>query len=350
MNMKNRLKGIMVFGILVIVLLSVVGCGDKKESLNIYNWGDYIDESVNAKFTKETGIKVNYKTFATNEDMYVDIEAGGSAYDVAFPSDYMIEKMIANGLAEKIDFNNISNYANIDDRFLGMQYDPTEEYSIPYMWGTVGIIYNASMVTGPVDSWDVLWDAQYEKQILMIDSQRDSIMVALKKLNYDMNTRDEAELEKAKQELIQQKSLVLAYVGDEGKDKMINEEAAMMVAWSGDAVYMMRENEDLRYVIPKEGSNYWVDGMVIPKGAKNKVAAEKYIDFLCREDISAMNAEYIGYSTPITAARELLPPEDANSEIAYPSEEVTDQLEVFTDPTDIIKLYDRIWTEVKAAR
>jgi len=350
MNMKNIFKVMMGFGVLATVLLSAVGCGDKKESLNVYNWGDYIDESVNAQFRKETGIKVNYKTFATNEDMYVDIEAGGSAYDVAFPSDYMIEKMITNGLAEKIDLNNVPNYVNIDDRFRGMQYDPSGEYSIPYMWGTVGIIYNINMVTGPVESWDILWDSQYEKQILMIDSQRDSIMVALKKLNYDMNTRDEEELEKAKQALIQQKSLVLAYVGDEGKDKMINEEAAMMVAWSGDAVYMMRENEDLRYVIPREGSNYWVDGMVIPKGAKNKVAAEKYIDFLCREDISAMNAEYIGYSTPITAARELLPPEEANSEIAYPSEEVTDKLEVFTDPTDIIKLYDRIWTEVKAAR
>lgn len=348
--MNKIIRGTTLSIILGIVILGVVGCGSQQESLNVYNWGDYIDESVNAQFTKETGIKVNYKTFATNEDMYVDIEAGGSSYDVAFPSDYMIEKMINNDLVEKIDMENVPNYSNIDERFKGMAYDPLDEYSIPYMWGTVGIIYNKDMVAESVDSWDVLWDSKYEKQILMMDSQRDAIMVALKKLGYDMNTRDEAELEKAKEELINQKSLVLAYVGDEGKDKMINEEAAMMVAWSGDAVYMMRENENLAYTIPKEGSNYWVDGMVIPKGSKNKVAAEKYIDFLCRPDISAINAEYIGYSTPISEARGLLPDEEANSDVAYPTEEVTDKLEVFTDPSDIVKIYDRIWTEVKATR
>lgn len=348
--MKKMVRKIGVSLVLGAVLLNVAGCGQNQETLNVYNWGDYIDESVNAQFTKETGIKVNYKTFATNEDMYVDIEAGGSSYDVAFPSDYMIEKMIKNNLVEKIDMANVPNVGNIDGRFKDMQYDPTNEYSIPYMWGTVGIIYNKNVVTEPVDSWSILWDSKYEKQILMMDSQRDSIMVALKKLGYEMNTRDEAELEKAKDELIQQKPLVLAYVGDEGKDKIINEEAAMMVAWSGDAVYMMRENENLAYAIPKEGSNYWIDGMVIPKGAKNKAAAEKYIDFLCRTDISAMNAEYIGYSTPITAARELLSEEEANSEVAYPTEEVTDKLEVFTDPSDVTKIYDRIWTEVKAAR
>ncbi len=348
--MKKRIKMIALATIVGIMSLGIVGCGEKKESINVYNWGDYIDESVNSLFTEETGIKVNYKTFATNEDMYVDLSAGGSNYDVAFPSDYMIEKMIKNDLVEKINLDNIPNYNNVDSRFFGMQYDPADEYSVPYMWGTVGIIYNKSMVTEPVDSWDILWDPTYDKQILMMDSQRDSIMVALKKLGYDMNTRDEGELEEAKAELISQKPLVLAYVGDEGKDKIINEEAAMMVAWSGDAVYMMRENEDLEYIIPKEGSNYWVDGMVIPKGAKNKEAAEKYIDFLCRPDISAMNAEYIGYSTPISEARALLPEEEANSEVAYPAEEITDALEVFTDPSDVVKIYDRIWTEVKATR
>lgn len=348
--MKELVKKAIAIGLFGVMTLGVAGCGKNQKTLNVYNWGDYIDESVNQQFTKETGIKVNYETFATNEDMYVKIEAGGASYDVAFPSDYMIEKMIKNNLVEKIDMNNVPNYNNVDDRFKNMQYDPTNEYSIPYMWGTVGIIYNKNVVTEPVDSWDVLWDSKYEKQILMMDSQRDSIMVALKKLGFSMNTRDEAELEKAKEELINQKPLVLAYVGDEGKDKIINEEAALMVAWAGDAVYMMRENENLAYAIPKEGSNYWVDGMVIPKGAKNKAAAEKYIDFLCRTDISAANADYIGYSTPISGARELLPEEDANSEVAYPSEEVTDKLEVFTDPSDVTKIYDRIWTEIKAAR
>ena len=192
--MTKKIKKIGLAILIGTISLAVIGCAEQKESINVYNWGDYIDESVNAQFTKETGIKVNYKTFATNEDMYVDLSAGGSTYDVAFPSDYMIEKMISNDLVEKINLSNVPNYRNVDHRFIGMQYDPTDEYSVPYMWGTVGILYNKTMVTEPVDSWDILWNPTYEKQILMMDSQRDSIMVALKKLGYNMNTRDEGEL------------------------------------------------------------------------------------------------------------------------------------------------------------
>ena len=222
------------------------GCnqsGDSgKKTLKVYNWGDYIDESVIDTFEKEYGIDVIYDTFATNEDMYVKIKSGGSDYDVAFPSDYMIERMIEEDMLEKVNFENIPNMKYIDDKFKNLAYDPTNEYSVPYMWGTVGIIYNKTMVNEPVDSWDILWDEKYAKQIFMLDSSRDSIGVALKKLGYSLNSRDEKELEEAKNELIKQKPLVLSYMGDDIKDAMVAGQAALAVVWSGDAVAMKWEN------------------------------------------------------------------------------------------------------------
>lgn len=264
---------------------------------------------------------------------------------------YMVEKMINKGILEKLDFSKIPNYENIDVRFENLPYDPNNEYSIPYMWGTVGIVYNKKMVSEPVDSWDILWDSKYKDQILMYDSERDSLMVALKKLGYSMNTRDEKQLEEAKNLLIEQAPLVLSYVGDEGKNKMVNEEAVFMVSYAGDAMIMLSENPDLEFVIPKEGSNFYVDTMVMPKNATNKDNAYAYMNFLCRPDIAAMNAKEIGYSTPISAAREQLDDEIKNNPVAYPSEEVTnaDNMEMFNDPSDVIGTYSSIWTQVKAS-
>lgn len=334
---------------LLAIVLASSGCSNQDQTvLNVYNWGDYIDESVIDEFEKEFNIKVNYEDFATNEEMYVKIKSGGTDYDVAFPSDYMIEKMIKEDLLLKVDMNNIPNYANIDERFKNLDFDPNNEYSVPYMWGTVGILYNQKMVNEIVDSWDILWDSKYEGQILMLDSQRDSIAVALKKLGYSMNTRNLKELEEAKEELIKQKPLLLAYVGDEVKDMMIGEEAALAVVWSGDAVYMMEENEDLRYVVPKEGSNYWFDNMVIPSTSKNKKEAEAFINFMTRPEIAKKNTEYIGYSTTNKETMKLLDPAVVNNEVAYPSDDVINNCEVFLDPGEFIKEYDRIWTEVKS--
>lgn len=223
--------------LLIVLVLSVgialVGCGDDKPTLNVYNWGDYIDPEVINDFEKEFGVKVNYDTFATNEDMYVSIAKGGTNYDVTFPSDYMIERMIAEDLLAKIDKDKIPNLQYIGERYLNLDFDPNNEYSVPYMWGTVGIIYNKKMVDDVVDSWDILWNEKYQGQILMLDSQRESIGVALKKLGYSMNTRNMDELEAAKEELIKQKPLVYAYVGDEVKELMVGEEAALAVVWSG---------------------------------------------------------------------------------------------------------------------
>lgn len=307
-----------------------------------------MDESIIAEFEKETGIKVVYDTFATNEDMYVKIKSGGSSYDLIFPSDYMITRMRDEGMLEKINLANVPNFKYIDDRFKGQDYDPNNEYSIPYMWGTVGILYNTTMVDDPVDSWDILWNPKYSKQILMLDSQRDAIGVALIKLGYSLNSTDPKQISEAGELLKQQKPLVLAYALDEIKDKMVSGEAALALVWSGDAIYAMQSNPDLDYAIPKEGTNLWFDGMAIPKGAKNKAAAEKFIDFLCRTEIAFRNADYTGYATPHVEARELLDPEIRNNKAAYPDDEDLVNVEVFVSLGEVLKEYDRVWTEVKA--
>lgn len=349
--MTNIFKKIILFCLIGALVLSIAGCQkEDKKTLNVYNWGDYIDESVIDEFEEKHGIEVNYETFATNEDMYVKIKTGGNNYDVAIPSDYMISKMAREGILEKIDFSNIPNYKYIEEEFKGLQYDPNNEYSVPYMWGTVGILYNKTMVDGPVDSWDILWNNKYEKQILMLDSQRETIGVALQKLGYSLNTKDVSQLEEAKEELIKQKPLVLAYVGDEVKDKMINGEAALAVVWAGDAVFMKRENPDLEYVIPREGSNVFVDAMVIPKTSKNKKKAEEFINFMNEAEVAKKNTEYIGYSTPHTGAKNMLDPETANDPVAYPEKEAVARCEVYEDLTDMLEEYDRIWTEIKVAQ
>lgn len=343
-------KRVLIF-IAFVMLLSIVvsGCGESRPVVNIYNWGDYIDPQIISMFEKEYGVKAVYDTYATNEDLYIKLKKGGSSYDVVIPSDYMIERMIRENLLAKLDFDNIDQYKNIDDDFLNLDYDPSNEYSVPYMWGTVGIIYNKEMVSRPLTSWADLWDEEFSGQIIMLNSQRDSIAVALKKLHYSMNTRDIKELEEAKNELISQKPLVYAYLGDEVKSVMTGGEAAIAVVWSGDAVIMMQENEDLEYVIPSEGTNLWFDAMVIPENAKNKSGGEDFINFVSRPDIAALNAEYIGYSSPISLAVDLLPEELSNDPVAYPDPSLLINTEIFKDPQDILTEYDRIWTEITSA-
>lgn len=345
--MKKKLLSLITMVVAAAFILT--GCGgEKKTVLNVYNWGDYIDESVNKDFEEKFNIKVNYETFSTNEDMYIKLKSGGSSYDVVIPSDYMIKRMIDEDLVQKIDYANIPNAGLIEERFKKLEYDPKDEYSVPYMWGTVGILYNKTMVKEPVDSWKILWDEKYSKQILMMDSQRDSLGIALKMLGYSLNTKDEKELEEAKEALIEQKPLVLAYVVDEVKDKMISGEAALAVVWSGDAIYCMRENEDLGYVVPKEGSNLWFDAMVIPKASEHKKEAEAYINFMCETETAFKNTDYIGYSTPHIEARKMLDPELADSKVAYPSVEDVKNCEVFSNLGDMLKIYDEMWTEIKS--
>lgn len=341
--MKKKIFLVLLIG----AIFMFSGCGgEKKEVLNVFNWGEYIDVDLISEFEEETGIKVNYEIFSTNEDMYVKVKSGGSTYDVVMPSDYMIEKMAGEGLLQPLDYSKIPNYSNISPMFLDLVYDVENQYSVPYFWGTVGILYNTDLVDDVVDSWDILWNEKYENKILMMDSQRDSLAVALKKLGYSMNTRNEGELEEAKAELIKQKPLVLAYIVDEIRDKMLSGEGALAVAWSGDAMDVILGGEHFDYIVPKEGSNWWVDGMVIPENSQNPEAAHLFINFMTDPEIAARNSEYIGYSTPNVAALELLPDEMINSDVAYPDQEVIDNCEIFRDPGDFISVYNKVWTEV----
>ena len=328
------------------VILS--GCGEKQNVLNVYNWGDYIDESVLPEFEKKFNVKINYDTFTTNEDMYVKVNAGGSHYDILVPSDYMIKRMIDEKKLAKIDFKNIPNYRLIGAAYKDLGFDPDNEYSVPYMWGTVGILYNKKMVRGTPDSWKILWDKKYAKQLLMLDSQRDSIGITLKMLGLSLNSKNPDDLRKAKEALIAQKPLVLAYVVDEVKDKMIAEEAALAVVWSGDAVYCIRENPDLAYFIPKEGSNLWFDSMVIPEDAPHKEMAEKFINFMCDTQTAYRNAEYIGYASPQTGVIKKLPADLTQNRAFYPQAGDLANSEVFVDLGSMMKDFDKVWTEVKA--
>ena len=286
---------------LSLAVLPLTACGSASSSgsngeVVVYNWGEYIDPDTISMFEEETGIKVIYDEFETNEIMFPKIEAGASKYDVVCPSDYMIKKMIENDLLAEINYDNVPNAkANIGQQYWDMskEFDPENKYSVPYCWGTVGILYNKTMVDGPVDSWSILWDEKYADNILMQDSVRDAFMVALKLNGYSMNSVNPEELNAAKESLIAQKPLVQAYVIDQVRDKMIGNEAAIGVIYSGEAIFTQRENPDLEYVIPKEGTNVWIDSWVITKNAPNKENAEKFIDFMCRPDIALKNFEYI---------------------------------------------------------
>ena len=359
----SRVKNIVIRRVIPVAICIVfIGGGfyyaEKSDMLNdekvvVYNWGEYIDPEVLTMFEEETGIDVIYEEFETNEILYPKVSSGAIAYDVVCPSDYMIQRMIENGLLSEINFDNIPNIKNIGQQYMDQsrQFDPENKYSVPYCWGTVGILYNKTMVDEPIDSWSVLWDPKYKDNILMQDSVRDAFGVALKYLGYSLNSTDLDELTEAKNLLIDQKPLVQAYVIDQVRDKMIGNEAAIGVIYSGEAIYTQKENPNLEYVIPKEGSNIWIDSWVIPKNAEHKENAEKFINFLCRPDIALKNFEYITYSTPNDAARALIENEDIrNSEIAFPDLSQYDNLETFQYlGTEADQMYGDLWNKVKSS-
>lgn len=322
------------------------------EQVIVYNWGEYIDPEVLDIFEEETGITVVYEEFETNESMYPKVQAGAVSYDVVCPSDYMIQRMIENNLLAEINFDNIPNLKNIGEQYLKQSqgFDPENKYSVPYCWGTVGILYNKTLVDDPVDSWSILWNEKYADQILMQNSVRDAFGIALKYLGYSLNSTDLDELQAAKELLMKQKPLVQAYVVDQVRDKMISNEASIGVIYSGEAIYTQSENPDLEYVIPKEGSNMWIDSWVIPKNAQNKENAEAFINFLCRPDIAKMNFDYITYSTPNTEARELIE-DDAirNSTIAFPDSSELERCETYNYlGTKFDNIYNELWREIKS--
>ena len=327
--------------------LCLTGCssqGGENGVVNVYNWGEYIDEELLDQFEAETGIKVNYDTFASNESLYSILSSGSANYDVIIPSDYMISRLISEDRLEPLDFNHIPNYQYIDDAYKGLQYDPDNRYSVPYTWGTVGIIYNTTMLDYVPDSWSVLWDKDLKGQILMFNNSRDALGIALKYCGYSMNTTDPDEIRKATDLLIEQKPIVQAYVMDQIFDKLEGGEAIVGPYYAGDAVVMMEENPDLAFAFPKEGTNLFVDAMCIPKGANNKTNAEIFINWMCQPEHMAQNIEYIGYSSPSTAARELLPEEMRDDPMCYPSGEMQARMETYYNlPQDTLDFYDSEW-------
>lgn len=318
--------------------------------VNVYNWGVYIDESVLDEFTAQTGIKVNYDTYESNESMYGVLKNDGASYDVVIPSDYMISRMIEEDMLEPLDFDNIPNFSDIDPNLKNPDYDPENQYSVPYMWGLLGVIYNTAMVDGAPDSWSILFDENYSGQILMFNNSRDTLGVALKYLGYSYNTTDPAQITAATDLLIQQKPLVQSYVMDEIFEKMQGNSAAIGAYYYGDYLTMADVNPDLAFCLPKEGTNLYVDAMCIPKGAENKANAEAFINFMCSTSVGLANVEETWYSSPLLSVREELDPEVSEDPYAYPDDAVLEQCESFRNlPEDILALYDSEWTRLKLA-
>ena len=331
---------------------------DDNITLNVYNWGEYISDGsedtldVVAEFEALTGIRVNYTTFDTNESLYAKLKSGGGAYDVIIPSDYMIGKMANEGMLEELDFSNIPNYDKyIGDAYKNQSYDPENKYSVPYMWGLVCVIYNTTMVDEGDTStgWGILWDEKYAGQILMFNNSRDAFAIAGKMLGGSLNPSSVDEVEASAEKLKQQKSVVQAYVMDEIFDKMGGGEAAVAPYYVGDGITMMDDNPDLAMYLPGEGTNIYIDAMCIPKGARNKEAAEMFINFMCETQIALANVEAICYSTPHTAALELLDEEMRDNEFMYPDDDYLALCETMSVlPDEINSAMDAAWSSVRS--
>ena len=330
---------------------------DQGITLNVYNWGEYIsvddgeEEAFDtiAEFEKLTGIDVVYSTFSTNEELYAKLRmGGGSQYDIIIPSDYMVSRMIGEGMLAKLNYANIPNAEYIREDLRTAISDTAADYSVPYLWGIVGIIYNTTLVDAEDDvhSWDILWNEKYANNILMFQNSRDTVGIALKRLGYSFNTTNEEEIRHAAQTLVDQKPLVQAYVMDEIFDKMIGGEAALAPYYAGDAIVMMQDNPDLAFAVPAEGTNLFVDAMCIPADSKNKEAAELFINFMCETLVALKNAEYVGYATPHAEAFTYLD-EEMQTSVTYPSDEVMEAAEAFIAlPSATTSLLDGLWTNI----
>lgn len=346
--------------------LVLAGCGSRSDEeaetdsepvaagengiVKVYNWGEYIDEETIEMFEEETGIKVIYDLFETNEEMYPVIAAGGVSYDVICPSDYMIEKLMANGLLAEINWDNIPNAKYLEENIMELteQFDPGNKYAVPYTYGTLGILYNKQMIHegDVIDSWDDMWNPDYDKDILMYNSVRDLFVAPLRRMGLSINTTDDAKLHEALKMLIEQKSIVQGYYMDQVKELMVSDAAAMAMVYSGEVLALQELHPNLEYVVPKEGSNFFVDAWVIPANAENKENAEKWIDFMNRTDIALKNFEYVTYCIPHSEAKKEIDQEILDS--IFPDPEVLSYCEVFDYlGEDGDEKFNRLWLELK---
>lgn len=338
----------------IIAGTSFMGCGKKEEKpvLNFMNYGENIGEGVLEEFEEKYGIHVNQEVYDAPEEMYNKISAGASQYDVIVSIDYLVQRMISEDRLEKIDYSNVPNMDKIESDHLGKSFDPDNEYSVPYMSGTIGICYNTDYVDEPIDSWTALWDTKYNKNVLLLDGVRDSLGAALKMLGYSVNTTNQDEINEARDKLIElkQNGNLLAIGADDNTDKMSRGEAAISILWSGEGLNLEAENDNIKFVVPKEGANFWIDSLCIPKGTKNKENAEKFINFLCEKDPSFRTADEIGYTTPQREAREEQDDSVKNNPNAYMPEELLKKCESYDYLGDKLKLYEQAWTDFKDYR
>ncbi len=352
---KKLISFLSIFVLGITPMLSFTGCGsdsDNSDTLVVLNYGKYIESDVLKRFQEETGIKVKYEEYESVEDMYAKYKAGSINYDVICTSDYMIETMRQEGELIPIDYSSLPNYENIDPSIIEASeaFDPTHEYTVPYFYGTVGILYNTTMVDEEtVSSWDSLWDPEYKNQIVMINSQRDAFMVALEKLGYDINTTDQKELEDAYNLLCDEKKYVYAYLQDETYECMISEDAAMAVCYSGEAAMGMEYNDDLAYTVPKEGGNLWIDSWFVPRTCKHYDAAMKWIDFMCEEEAATENFEYVWYATPNTKVASHEDEETLADETVFPSKETLDRCKLYEAyDNETLDYTTTLWKKLKA--
>ena len=348
--MKKRLAALLCA--IVMGILPLAGCGSTENAPNgvvrVYNWGECIDTSLFDEFTAQTGIKVKYKTYDSNENMYTKLRSGSVNYDVIVPSDYMVSRLIDENMLLKLDFSQIPNFSNIDSAYRNMIYDPTNEYSVPYTWGTTGIIYNPAMVDHPITKWADLFDSEAlgKRSVLMFDNSRDCIAIALMALGYDINTTDKDEIIEAVDLLIQQKEdgLVQAYVMDQIFDKMANNEAAVGVYYAGDYLIMLEDNPDLIWVEPEEGANFFLDAMCVPTTCQNYDNAMAFINFMCSDHAYVRNFDEIGYALPSSSATALLEEEYRESSVLYPDSAYLSTCKPFINLNhETLELYDSEW-------
>lgn len=349
-------KNLVIFLLTVGMAMALIGCSANQgkssdRKLIVFNYGDYIEGDVLDLFEKETGIKVEYEQYITPEDMYTKYKSGVIPYDVICTSDYMIEKMIQEGEVRKLDWDQMKYKDNLDPVYLDFckGFDPGNKHASPYFFGTVGILYNTEEVQEEVKSWGILWDKKYQKDIIMENSMRDAFLVPLKWKGHSLNTKDRAKLKEAQNMLVDQKPLVGAYLVDESRDTMIAGDASLAVVYSGDATEAMDSADYLDYAVPEEGTNIWFDCWFIPKSAEHVEEAQLFIDFMNREDIAAMNFDYIWYGTPNRAVYDKLDEETKEDSTIFPSEEILKRCEVYTYlGKETEAYYARLWKELKA--
>ena len=363
-NNKNRklLRRIAAGAVACVLLVTLIVTGHSVKSdrvVNVCSWGEYIDESLITRFEEETGIRVNYQTAESNEALYSLIKMGGADFDVIVPSDYMIARLIEEDMLAELDYDNIPNFDLIDDTYKHLSYDPENKYTVPYTWGALGIIYNTAMVSEPITSWSAMFDPQYAGQVLMINNSRDAIGAALLSLGYSLNTTDESQLEEAFNLIKQAKDngVYQAFVMDEVFGKMEGGNAAIAMYYAGDYLTMLENNEDLAFVIPEEGSNWFVDAMCVLKSSQHKDEAEEWINFIASTDANLANMDYIWYASPNAEALEEYPAyyQEVNDEeldpelyeIMAPSEQTLARCELYENlPKATLRLYDSLWTRL----